>query len=80
MVGLVKGRQFGSKLLIAFAVTCISIHVSLSEVTGSLQRFASSISGIEGRPTGTPKLLLGSANTYLHLCSSQLGPQKPEKG
>lgn len=80
MVGLVKGRQFGSKLLIAFAVTCISIHVSPSGVTGSLQGFASSIRELSGTQLGIPKLLLGSANTDLHLCSSQLGSQKPEKG
>jgi hypothetical protein len=80
MVGLVKGRQFGSKLLIAFAVTCISTDVSLLGVTGSLQGSASSISGIERAQLGTPKMLLGTANTCLHLCSFQFGSQKPEKG
>ncbi len=80
MVGLVKGRQFGSKLLIEFAVTCISVHISSSEVTGSLQGFASSISELSGAQLGTPKLLLGTANTYLDLCSYQVGFQKPEKG
>lgn len=44
------GKTIWSELLIEFAVTCISAHVSLLGVSESLQGSASSISGIGRRP------------------------------
>ena len=69
----------GIKPLLEFAVTNLSVHVSLLGLAGSLPRSAISLLGISSTRIGTRKLLVGFANSFLDIYGSLFGFQRSDK-